>query len=45
MQQAIGTEMRNRDVRAKIWRDTGNRQYADALALVMVVMRKRGLFD
>jgi hypothetical protein len=45
MQQAIGTEMRNREVRAKVWRDSGNRQYSDALALVMVVMRKRGLFD
>jgi len=45
MQQAIGTEMRNREVNARVWRSPSNRSYAQALEAIMPVMRKRGLFD
>jgi hypothetical protein len=45
MQQAIGTEMRNREANAKVWRSPSNRTYAEALAAILSVMRKRGLFD
>jgi hypothetical protein len=45
MQQAIGTEMRNRQVKARVWRDPGNKSFSAALDAVIVVMRKRGLFD
>lgn len=45
MQQAIGTEMRNREVSAKVWRSPSNRTYEEALAAILPVMRKRGLFD
>lgn len=45
MQQAIGTEMRNREAKHKVWRDPGGATYAEALAAILPVMRKRGLFD
>jgi hypothetical protein len=45
LQQAIGSEMRNREVKAKVWRDPGNASYREALEAVVPVMRKRGLFD
>lgn len=45
MQQAIGNEMRNREVRAKVWRSPANRTYEEALSAILPVMRKRGLFD
>ncbi|MGZ3235775.1 MAG: hypothetical protein ACXU8A_00195 [Burkholderiaceae bacterium] len=45
MQQAIGTEMRNREANAKVWRSPINQSYASALFVIMPVMRKRGLFD
>lgn len=45
MQQAIGTEMRNRASKAKVWRDPGNKSYLEALLAILPVMRKRGLFD
>jgi hypothetical protein len=45
MQQAIGCEMRNREVNARVWRCPGATSYAVALDAVMGVMRKRGLFD
>jgi hypothetical protein len=45
MQQAIGTEMRNRQVNAKVWRDPGNKTYSEALLAILPVMKKRGLFD
>jgi hypothetical protein len=45
MQQAIGSEMRNREVKAKVWRSPSNRTYTEALDAILPVMRKRGLFD
>jgi hypothetical protein len=45
MQQAIGTEMRNREIGVHVWRSPSKRTYSESLAAVMVVMRKRGLFD
>lgn len=45
LQQAIGTEMRNREVNAKVWRNPANRSFEDALQAILPVMRKRGLFD
>jgi hypothetical protein len=45
LQQAIGTEMRNREVKAKVWRSPSNRTYTEALDAILPVMRKRGLFD
>jgi len=45
MQQAIGTEMRNREARAKVWRSPSQASFSAALDAVMAVMRKRGLFD
>lgn len=43
--QAIGTEMRNRLVKVKVWRDGGGQSYSVALDTIMPVMRKKGLFD
>ena len=40
LQQSIGAEQRNREVRAKVWRDPGNRTYSEALQTVLPVMRK-----
>lgn len=40
MQQAIGTEMRNREAKARVWRDPGNRTFAAALDAVLPHMRK-----
>lgn len=45
LQQAIGTEMRNREVNAKVWRNPANRSYSEALEAIVPVMKKRGLFD
>lgn len=45
LQQAIGTEMRNREVKAKVWRDSGNRKYTEALVMIVPAMKKRGLFE
>jgi hypothetical protein len=45
MQQAIGTEMRNRVATARVWRSPSNVSFAAALDAVIPVMRKRGLFD
>lgn len=45
MQQAIGTEMRNREVSARVWRSHGNVTYTEALDAIVPIMRKRGLFD
>jgi hypothetical protein len=45
MQQAIGCEMKNRACGAKVWRCPGATNFGVALDAVMVVMRKRGLFD
>lgn len=45
MQQAIGTEMKNREVKAKVWRDQGGQTYQVALDLILPVMRTKGLFD
>lgn len=45
MQQAIGSEMRNREVKAKVWRSPSNKTYTEALDAILPVMRKRGLFD
>jgi hypothetical protein len=45
LQQAIRTEMRNREVNAKVWRSPSNKTYTEALDAVLPVMRKRGLFD
>lgn len=40
MQQAIGTEMRNREVKAKVWRDRSNHTFEQALHAVLPLMRK-----
>ena len=40
MQQAIGTEMRNREVRQKVWRDSGNATFSAALYAILPHMRK-----
>ena len=49
MRQSIGAEMRcrelNAEVRAKVWRSRQGVSFSDALAVVMIVMRKKGLFD
>lgn len=45
MRQAIGIEMKNRECNAKVWRCPGATSYGAALDAVMVVMKKRGLFD
>lgn len=43
--QSIGIEMRNREVKAKVWRAGGTvPTFADALALIMPLMRKKSLF-
>lgn len=43
--QAIGIEMKNRAVKAKVWRCAGAATYEEALEAILPVMRKRGLFD
>lgn len=40
MQQAIGTEMRNREAKAKVWRDSSNSTFVAALNAVLPHMRK-----
>lgn len=45
LQQAIGNEMRNREVNAKVWRSPSNKTYEEALQAILPVMKKRGLFD
>lgn len=45
MQQAIGIELKNREVGRSVWRCERATSYGVALDAVMVVMRKRGLFD
>jgi hypothetical protein len=40
LQQSIGTEQRNREAKAKVWRDPGNRTYSDALAAVLPKLRE-----
>jgi hypothetical protein len=45
MRQAIGIEMKNREVGRSVWRCPGATSFAVALDAVIVVMRKRGLFD
>lgn len=45
MRQSIGTEMRNRVATARVWRSPSNVPFGQALEAVIVVMRKRGLFD
>lgn len=45
MQQAIGTEMRNREVKRQVWRSPSNKTYTEALMVILPVMKKRGLFD
>lgn len=42
---AIGTEMRNREVNAKVWRDPAGKTFAEALEAIMPIMKKKGLFD
>lgn len=45
MQQAIGCEMKNREVNVKVWRSPAGKTYAEALIVILPVMRKKGLFD
>lgn len=40
MQQAIGTEMRNREVKQRVWRDRSNQTFDVALNAVYPKMRK-----
>jgi hypothetical protein len=44
-QVAIGIEMKNRTARARVWRSTVADTYDNALAAVLPIMRRRGLFD
>lgn len=43
--QAIGIEMKNRAVRARVWSCPGAATYAEALEVILPVMKRRGLFD
>jgi hypothetical protein len=43
MQQAIGAEMRNRQVKAKVWRSAET--YADALNALIPKLKERGLLE
>lgn len=45
MQQAIGTEMKNRVATARVWRSPSNVTFSEALDAIVPVMKKRGLFD
>jgi hypothetical protein len=45
MQQAIGCEMKNREVKSTVWRCPGASSFAAAMDAILPVMRKRGLFD
>lgn len=42
-QNAIGIEMKNRQVKAKVWRSTQGKTYAEALEVIIPVMRKKNL--
>ncbi len=44
MQQAIGTEMRNREVGVRVWRNMAEASYEEALTVVMLKFRVRQLF-
>lgn len=41
--QAIGIEMRNREVRARVWRSPTATTYDDALEAILPIMKKRSL--
>ncbi len=43
LQQAIGIEMRNREVRSRVWRSAASGRYAEALAAVMRLLVLRGI--
>ncbi|HUG56771.1 MAG TPA: hypothetical protein VL002_00875 [Candidimonas sp.] len=43
--QAIGIEMKNRAVRARVWSCPGAATYGEALEAILPVMKRRGLFD
>lgn len=45
MQQAIGTEMRNRIAKVKVWRSPAGATYSDAVDGVIQPMRSRGLLN
>lgn len=45
MQQAIGAEMRNRQVKVKVWKMPAGVTFADALEVLIPRMRERGLLD
>jgi hypothetical protein len=45
MQQAIGAEMRNRQVKVKVWQMPQGVTFQDALEAVIPKMRDRGLLD
>lgn len=40
MQQAIGSEMRNREVKQKVWRSPSNHSFTEALSAVYPLMKK-----
>lgn len=43
LQQAIGIEMRNREVQARVWRCSRPARYGEALAAVIQLLAVRGL--
>lgn len=43
LQQAIGIEMRNREVQARVWRSTQAGRYSEALSAVMRLLVRRGI--
>lgn len=45
LQRAIGTEMRNRLSTAKVWRDPAGNTFGDAVAMLIPIARKNGLFS
>jgi hypothetical protein len=45
MQQAIGAEMRNRQVKVKVWQMPEGVTFADALEAIIPKLRERGLLD
>jgi hypothetical protein len=44
-QNAIAVEMKNREVKAKVWRSKMGKTFDEAMDAIMPVMRRKGLFD
>lgn len=44
-QNAIAIEMKNREVKLKVWRSMMGKTYEEALAVIVPIMRRKCLFD